>query len=199
MFRFIFNFILIIASVSLFFIPSLGISAKYNEIKNTKAEIDQYRTMNTNAEQLTKQRDELDQRYNSFSDEEKTKILHFLPDNIDSVRYILEVEDIARKFGMPIKDVKFSTNSSVTEGDTVIGAVEKPYGVFSFEFTTEGPLDKYIQLLQEIEKNLRMMDIKTLSFGAEDKGSIGDEKDAKKTPSTDSYAYSIKMQSYWLK
>ena len=200
MFKLIFNTGLLIAAVAVFFLPGYGISAKYAEVQTVKKEIAEYQTAADNARKLTEQRDAIQDTYNSFSPEEKKRLDLILPDNIDSVRYILEVEDIGRKFGMPIKDVNFSANKSVADGDVVIGAKEKPYGVFTFQFSTEGKFSDFLLLLESIEKNLRIMDIQGISFSSGD-GTTSRSLFGGQTQSqaSDIYSYQIKMQSYWLK
>lgn len=200
MFKLILNSVLLIVAVLAFFFPGYGISANYAKIQTVKKEIAEYQTATDNARKLTEQRDSLQTTYNSFTPEERKRLDLILPDNIDSVRYILEVEDIGRKFGMPIKDVDFTAIKSTADGDLVVGAKEKAYGVFTFQFTTEGRFSDFLLFLESIEKNLRIMDIQSISFGASD-GPANQSVFGGQSQSqfSDVYSYEIKMQSYWLK
>ena len=104
---------------------------------------------------------------------------------------------------MPIKNVKFqaekiSDAKTTANGNTTIvtsndPSANLPYGSFPIEFTTESDYDTFVLFLKDLEHNLRLVDIKSISFTV--------PQVDKFTPGVDPniYIYNLKVETYWLK
>lgn len=194
MFKLILNILLVGVSVWIFMMPTYGISAKYNAVKEIQKETKEYKEANDNATKLTAQRDELQKKYASFSETDRARLDLLLPDSIDSIRFVLEIERILQKQGMPLKNVRYSANKdgpTIPNGAIQIGAKESLYGVYTFEFTTEGSFKDLILLLQRMEKSLRLLDVSSVSFSSIEGKSTEQLEDH--------YIFQVKLNTYWLK
>jgi Tfp pilus assembly protein PilO len=153
-----------------------------------------------NSTELQKIRDSLVERYKNIKQEDKDRLYHLLPDNVDNIELILEIEKIAGMHGMPIADVKFdskvaeSGTSTSAKINTVTGNL--PYGIFPLDFTVEGRYDTFISFLKDLEKNLRIVDVKSISF-IPPSLIPGSPSQVKSNP--DIYKYTLRVQAYWLK
>ena len=67
------------------------------------------------------------------------------------------------------------------------------YGVFPMEFSIEGKYNTFISFMKELERNLRIIDVKSISF------SSSSQAGSKNGEGSDIYIYSLKVQTYWLK
>ena len=192
MFKLIFNLLLLGACAGIFFVPKFGISAKYDDIKVRKAEIKEYDNANKSARDLVAKRDDLNNRFNAFTPQEQSRLITFLPDNIDPIRYILEMEGIGKKLGMPIKGAGYT--SAKIGGTPVLtaGASDVKYGVFNFTFTSEGSYSDLQRMLTEFDRSLRLIDIE--SIGITPAGGNGLDYKA-----LDHYNFQIVLKTYWLK
>jgi|GEM_PF-169158 len=214
----------LIISVGLFF---LVIDPAYLDIKELNANIATYDTALSNSTELQKTRDSLIGTYKNIKIEDKDRLEHFLPSSVNNIELILEIEKIANLKNMPIKDIKFdnkdlgdsgmeqSASAPAGGGEApktteVISAKSKteslPYGIFEMEFKVEGKYDTFVSFLKDLERNLRLVDIKSISFTVPDPASEKTNTQASttntkegKTIDPNIYTYTLKIQTYWLK
>lgn len=191
MFKLLFNLLLIGACAGIFFLPTYGISAKYADIQSIKQELEQYTEANNNAKKLAEKRDELQNKFNSYNEAQRSRLVTFLPDNIDPIRFILEMEGIGKKLGVPIKGASYGTLQT-TKKDQSIAVGDSTYGTYTFSFSSEGSYNTMLTTLRELEKSLRLMDVTSLTLTAPQ------GVDPSGRP-VDYYTYNIRLNTYWLK
>jgi Tfp pilus assembly protein PilO len=195
--RFILPVILILIAIGLFFVFTNPI---FNEIRVLQAEAYSYDEALGNSKMLENERDKLAAKYNSISTENLSKLKKFLPENVDNIRLILEIEQIAAPYGMTLKDVKYNTGGEEAQTNTRAvfpgaGSQEnKEYGVFDLEFSTSGSYGNFINFTRDLESNLRIVDISSIVFSSDVMTVAG----GKSVPS-DNYTYNFKIKTYWLK
>ncbi len=191
--KFLIPILLIIISGTGFF---MLVSPKYEEIKILKQEVDAYDNALANSKVLTDERDKLATKYNNINKSDLERLNKLLPDNIDNIRMILEIEKLALYYDMYLKDIKYDDKKENEENVEVQAGVQNnnfnsEYGSWDLEFTTEGSYGNFISLLKDIEKNLRLVDVVSVDFVSSDLS--GSKKDS------DNYKYIIKIRTYWLK
>ncbi len=199
MMRFIVPLLLIGISIAGFFIL---ITPKYEEVVVLKAQVAAYDKALNNSKSLEDERDKLIKKSNDISKVNKEKIEKMLPDSIDNIRLILEIEELASVYGMYLKDVRYDDEKKAEEGKPEVvqaGAIDEnineDYGVWDLEFTTEGSYANFINFTRDIEKNLRLVDISSVQFS-----SLSAPASKSATVSTtDNYIYTFKIKTYWLK
>lgn len=202
--KFIFSISLIIISGVLFFTV---VNPIYGDVKNLRTEVATYNIALDNSKELQSTRDGLVDTYKHITQENRERLEHFLPNTVNNIKFILEVERIANLHSMSIKNIKFDANKATpqdtkttnpTSNTTVITAndpsTNQPYGTFPIEFTTEGNYDTFVLFMKDLEHNLRLVDVKSVAFSVPpptDKPGQGAD------PSI--YTYTIKVETYWLK
>lgn len=200
--KFIFSISLLIISGLLFFII---VNPLYSSVSELRTEVQTYNLALDNSTELQKTRDGLVDTYKNIKEENREKLEHFLPNTVNNIKFILEVERIANLHSMSIKNIKFDTSKQDASKTTANGTTSViksndpssalPYGTFPIEFTTEGTYDTFSLFLKDLERNLRLVDVKSISFtvptGATDKAGAG--------PNPNIYSYSLKVETYWLK
>lgn len=196
--KILFPILFILISVAAFL---LGVNPFFNDIKILKADITKYNTALSNSTNLQKSEDALIRSYNNVNAEDKDKLNKMLPSTVNNIQFILELERIANLHNMPIKDVKFNPlNNADTPSDSNSNVVaseknneDKPYGTFPISFVTEGDYNSFMLFLKDIEKNLRIVDIKSISFF------VSDPNTTKDLSSQNNYRYTLEVETYWLK
>ena len=146
----------------------------YNkQIKEIKKDVSIYNVALTNSAELKETRDVLIEKYNNITTEDKDRLKHFLPSSIGNIELILEIEKIANLKGMPIKNIGFDTEKLGPKDNTedqgkIVAENSKadllPYGIFPIDFVVEGKYSSFVDFLKELERNLRLVDIKSISF-----------------------------------
>lgn len=198
--RFLFPLSCIIIALVIFF---SFVDPLYGDIKNLKKDVATYNLALSNSTELQKVRDSLVETYKNIKPEDKKRLENFLPNTVNNIRFILEIEQIANMHSMPIKNIKFEPaekqgDTKTNTSGTVIAVNDpltlKPYGTFPIEFTTEGKYEIFTQFIRDIERNLRLVDIKSISFNIP---AIPE----KTLPTFDPnlYTYTLKVETYWLK
>lgn len=203
MMRFIMPIILIIISITLFFVFA---NPLYSEISVLRGEVASYNEALDNSKALENERDKLTAKYNAINPENLAKIAKLLPENVDNIRLILEIEQIALPYGMVLKDVQYDT--AETEANTAGGAPiqgggvtrtsPKDYGIFDLSFSTTGTYNNFINFTKDLEKNLRIVDMSSISFSSNNLV-VASSNPNSKTVSTEVYKYDFKIKTYWLK
>ncbi|HAE36638.1 MAG: hypothetical protein UR85_C0004G0024 [Candidatus Nomurabacteria bacterium GW2011_GWF2_35_66] len=196
--KFIFSILFILISIAVFI---FGVNPFYKQVSILRDDIVVYNTALSNSTNLQKTEDSLIKTYNGIKQSDKDRLDKFLPDSVDNIQFILEIERIANLHHMPIKDIKFEPirKSSTLDAstNTIVSAVStdtRPFGVFEIQFTTEGDYDSFILFLKDLESNLRLVDVKAISFVVPiNSGKIAKGEDP------NIYKYSLKVETYWLK
>ncbi|OHA57812.1 MAG: hypothetical protein A2114_00910 [Candidatus Vogelbacteria bacterium GWA1_51_14] len=129
--------------------------------------------------------------YYSFTELERERLNRLIPDNVDNVKLIIDINNIATRYGMTINDATIETGAGpVTDGeDPNIRLINNPSGAISqgtvdIAFTVTGPYDVFRDFLGDLASSLRLVDVKAVSFKAVPEGD---------------YQYSVKLTTYWLK
>jgi len=123
----------------------------------------------------------LTDKKNSISLSDMERLTKLLPDNIDNLKLILEVSNIASQRNLSIKNL--SVGSSVKKSD-VVGPDNTLYGTVSLNFGVNSTYDNFLTFLRDLEDNLRIIDISNISFTSSDNGF---------------YDFSFMINTYWLK
>lgn len=176
--RFISGIILIIVAVALFF----GFTnPKYQATKPVRDKVAQLDEALTKAKELTELRDELTIQYNAFTPEEIKKLNTMLPDSIDAVRLIIDVDSIADRHDLSVANISVTGNE---EGQAT-GPDSRAYGIANVSFSVATTYDRFKTFLADLERSMRLLDITSISFGQPD--AVGRT------------TYSIRAQTYWLR
>ncbi|HEY9584397.1 MAG TPA: hypothetical protein VJI33_02360 [Candidatus Paceibacterota bacterium] len=142
-------------------------------------------------------------RYNSITDEQREKLVRMIPDNIDSVRLIIDVNNIAAAYSMSMRDI------SLTEAPVSTARKDSPAAVISSDvysyvtlnFSLTGTYSNLISFLADLEKSLRVSDIINLNIGAstrEVEGPGGVKNPKVQTPVESKYEMKIGIRTYFL-
>src|SRR3989344_3137700 len=106
--RFILPVILIGISIAVF---SMFTSPIYNQMAGLRTKAASYNEALSNSKALENERDKLTTKYNSINPDDLIKLQKLLPENIDNIRLILEIEQIALPYGMVLKNVKYNATT----------------------------------------------------------------------------------------
>lgn len=196
MFRFITPIIIIGISIAGFF---LWVTPLSREVALLKEQTASYNQALDNAVSLERERDRLTQKYNAIPVEDLNRLQKLLPDNVDNIRLILEIEKIASPYGMVLKDIKYNvedtedTQNAVSAGGNIAKAINNNYGVWDLEFSTEGSYTNFLKFMRDLENNLRIIDISTIQFSSDTTGTTSN------VTNSDVYKYGFKIKTYWMK
>lgn len=186
----------------------------YDGIKAIRVKKISYNAALSSAQNLEARRDDLTKKYNTVTEEDHQKIEALLPNNVDNIKLVLELETLAKKYGLLIESPKLETktitektDATNTTGQAIRAGADSglstslPYGTFTLDFTVRATYENTKLLLSDIERNLRLIEPVSITLkvpGADTTtASVVNPKAKKYPPGT--YDVTIKTVIYYLK
>lgn len=201
------------ASVGVFL---LVIVPKYDEAKAIKADIATYTASIATATKLKQSRESLVTKYNSIPKADLDNIKTLLPDSVNNIKLIIQIDSLATKNGLTsLRNVDYNSDQNTGAGatatptatpgpsptpGTVAGAgnfpagKKNPYGEFVMTFTTTGQYKNFLAFLSDMEQNLRIVDVTSISFS----GGNNAAGSATSTESSTDLTHKVTIKTYWL-
>ncbi|MCC2630594.1 MAG: hypothetical protein K0S38_403 [Candidatus Paceibacter sp.] len=172
-------FILLAAAIGLLL---LFVRPQYNEIQTIKAQIEEYDYAIGQAQMMVKQKDQLLTKRNSFKATDLERLNKFLPDSVDNIRWIIDINDRATQLGSKIDTIK--VNEDTTKAAS-LGPDQSVYGNVTVSFNTSMSYENFQKFLIDMERSLRLIDVSSIKF----------------KPGTDAskYDFAVTLRTYWLK
>lgn len=171
--------ILILAAIGLFF----GyIDPTYKDVQGILEKQEELDLALNKSKELQAIRDKLLSRYNTFSTNNLERLTKLLPDNVDNVRLVLDIDNIASKYNMRIKSV--AVKQARNRDTEVIGPTEEQYESVVLAFSVTSSYEDIMSFMRDLEDSLRIVDIDEFSLNK----SVGDL-----------YEYNISIRTYWLR
>jgi len=168
----------------------------YDTVQALSAEIEQYNQALDKAAQLQQLKQTLLSRYNSFNPADLDRLQKSLPDHVDNVRLVLDLDSLAGAHGMALQNVVINNPVSESGNATVIGAIgigQQKFDSLTLQFSTHGSYPDFVAFLNDLEDSLRIVDLVSLSL-QRDPTPAGQA-----AGSGLSYRYDIAIRTYWLK
>jgi Tfp pilus assembly protein PilO len=188
MVRNIIAIILLAGAIAIFFLYT---KPAYDSLQTLSAQSAQYDAALGKATQLQTLKQSLLSRYNSFDPNALNRLSTMLPDQVDNIRLILDLDNLAGRSGMALQNVNISTPNS-SQANSVVGSIAsaaQPYDSLTLQFTTHGTYEQFTQFLAALQSSLRLVDLVTLNISG---GSTPGTQDPQ-------YTYTMTVQTYWLR
>jgi hypothetical protein len=181
--RNIVSILLIVASIALFALFTSGRSARVTELR---AEANSFDNALERSKELIAVRDSLLSKYNAFPTDSIARLNTMIPESIDTVRLIIDVNTLASRYDMSLAGISIGVPDENLESDGALGPSGEDYGRLSLTFSVTASYDRFRAFLTDLERSLRMIDVTALTFSVPDDGS-------------DRMTYGVTLTTYWLK
>jgi hypothetical protein len=203
-------FILSSVGITVFFtIPQYNCEkskCSYDGIKAIRTQKISYSSALDSAKNLESRKSDLTSRYNSITEEERQKLESLLPNNVDNIKLVLELETLAKRYGLVVESPKLETKIETVpaSGQTIRNDSNPnlpssyPYGTFTLDFTVRSTYSNAKLLMNDIEKNLRLIEPVSFSIKVPTLDDTNN-KSKQKTYPKGVYDINIKAVIYYLK
>ncbi len=156
--------ILFVSSIGIFF----GyIDPTYKATEGLSSQLAQYESALSNSKELLSEKKALVDKLNKFDQADLDKLGKLLPDTVDSVTLIIEINSIAAQYNMHIRN--FGGGIQAQAG--ALGQSLTPYSSLPLTFTTTASYETFIAFLKALETNLRLVDVAGITFSAQNQTS----------------------------
>lgn len=156
----------------------------WSEVSALNDSKDQYTQFMDTISQIETKKNDLQSQFNQISEEDKRDINTVLPNSLDYVKLVSEIDNVAKNYGIIIDKINLN-NLDSSVGDSVANAEpSKPYrsAILGFSFVSD--YKKAMSFIDELERSMRILDIRSMKIDQETEGG---------------YIYSVQFETYWLK
>lgn len=183
--------ILIVLAGGIYFTMTKNVWNEALQIKNIN---DQYASAIVNAEQLISVRDKVLRDYNSISQEDRARLDKMVPNTVDNIRLIIDLNNVAARHGFSLKNIQAIVNVEDTRLPPPIMNQERNQeslmianqvlDTVKVSFSVTAPYQQVVSFLQDLEADLRISDLTKLSVKVNENGT---------------YDFSVEITTYWLR
>jgi Tfp pilus assembly protein PilO len=188
--------ILIILAVAIYFTYTKGV---WDNAVQAKAVNDQYASAIDSAQRLIAKRDQVLKSYNAISADDRTKLDKMIPNTVDNIRLIIDLNNVALQNGLSLKNISAGAKTATDSGGVQSQSAQSSARSFgarpdsisiptldtvTVSFDVSANYQQFISFMQALEANLRIMDVTHLSVAANDTGT---------------YDFSVQLNTYWLR
>lgn len=185
--RNIVSILIIIASIGIFF----GyIKPIYGTIKAQRSQLASYKDTIKQANELEQRVVALQAKARALDPKATGKLEKLLPDTVSNVNLIIDINTIAEKSGLGIRDIQLSQAAGGNKGSSVSSAKETDpknalYDSIDLTFSVNASYPTFLSFASDLERSLRLVDITNISF--------------KPSDTSDKYNFKVTLRTYWLK
>ena len=175
------SLILIALSLGIYFTFTMP---QKSSLKDLSAKAAEYRNVLENVSRIMETRDNLLTILETIPKADKDRLAKVLPSTADAVGFSRDLDAIASQYGITVRSVALESGIDSESRLIVLPEARKPYDktIFSISFISNYP--NFIKFLSDLERNLRVMDVKSVAF---------------KTSETGLYEHQVAIETYNLR
>lgn len=171
--------------------------AKLAEVQSVRAVNNEYVSAIASADELVKVRDSVLKAYNNISADDRQRLDKMIPNTVDNIRLIIDLNSVALRHGFSLRNIKAMASNNTSKAaspeiQNMAGVTGGPSGFIptptldtvTVSFSVTAPYQQFIDLMRDLEMDLRIMDLTHLTVSA---GSSGN------------YDFSVEFKTYWLR
>jgi len=176
----------------------------YQETNEINSDIEEFETALDQVNEIQQIRDNLLGQYNEIPESNLYVVDRILPNELNTVRMLIELDQIAISSGLSVSDISFSNRSDqvtdISQGDQPVGP-QTPYESAELSFSVSGSYDDALAFIRNIERSTRLIDILELSISNQSEEEQEGQTVApseQTAPLGDNISFSITGKTYWL-
>lgn len=183
--------ILILLAIGIFFTV---IDPQWAQVQDLLDEKEANNRLLDLASDLQRKRDELGNSFNNISTDEKEQLTKLLPDTVDNVRLVLNINDVAENYGVIIRNIGIETEEQqeAVDSQIITNELNDDIGTITLSFSITSTYDVFIQFMKDLEEALRIVDIRELDVQKVTKESVVGTN-------TEFLNFNVVLDTYWLR
>ncbi len=183
----------------------------FNSAEKIKANTLQYDKALSKAAEIQTRKRTLLSKFNLFNSTNRGRLKKLLPDHVDNVHLVLDIDGIASDRGIRISSVKVQKDADIDTdvqmGSSAVGfssasIAAQPYQTLVLEFSAVASYAEFKLFLEDLERSLRIVDLVDLSISQAQKvesGSVGGILEGGAVDGPSIYKFDVGVRTYWLK
>lgn len=183
--------LLIIISTGVFF---TYIDVEYKEIIELKKIKNNFADQESKVNKIVKERRELAERYEKIDSTSEAALKKLLPNHVDNVELIVDIQRIIKEngIGINISDISLVSSDNGQKSQNKKSEFEdnKDYNSIDVNFSFITKYGIFKRFMNNIKESLRILDVVSVSF-KQQKSSIN--------KNSENFKFDITLRTYWLK
>ena len=155
--------VLIVAALGLFVVYT---NPTYQTSKALSAKVDEYNNALDKSQELRSVRDKLLSKRNTFSSDDVQKLQEVLPDNVDNIRLVIDINNIASRHSLTLGGINIGDIAGNPKNVLSVASSRGLVGNVDIAFTVTTSYDNMLSFLTDLEHSLRLIDVQKISFAA---------------------------------
>mgnify|MGYP003393638102 CR=1 FL=1 len=167
----------------------------WDEIAVKREKKAEYQNVLDRVKELKDMRDAVSAQYNDIPAENLAMLSKIIPGKFDSVYFTNDINSMAAKYGMVVKEMRVNLHQVEARQAEEVQIGSEIYKTVTATFKLSGQYDQFLGFLKDLESNLRLIDVISLSIK-----STGAQSQAvgSKAPRETNLDYSLEVQTYSL-
>ncbi|MAZ67614.1 hypothetical protein CL652_02490 [bacterium] len=179
---------------------ALYVRPTYDTVQQNRTKVARFDEALAKTREIQELKNSLLSRYNLFAGANLDRLQKMLPDHVDNVRLVLDMDGIAARYGIRIQNVAVQESGKdrgASSGTVLNGGVtqNRPYQSLTLQFEVVSTYDEFVLLLRDLESSLRIVDLVTLSVRPRPGNRANLEGNAVSEPL---YTFGVSLRTYWL-
>ncbi len=174
------SLILLLLAIGIFYTFT---THQYEGAKALAAQAAEYRNVIDNVSRIEEARDNLLNSFETIPAAEKERLMKILPDNADSVGLARDLDTIAGRYGITVKSLQVDPPDNENARRVNLPDYSLPYKSSTVVFSFVSNYANFMKFLADLEKSLRLMDVRGVSFQVGEAGL---------------YEHQVTVETYWL-
>lgn len=179
----------------------LYVRPTYDTIQTNRTKVARFDAALAKTREIQELKSSLLSRYNLFAGTNLDRLQKMLPDHVDNVRLVLDMDGIASNYGIRIQNVAVQDpgkrNDDASSGTVLNGGTSqnRPYRSLTLQFEVVSTYNEFVSLLRDLESSLRIVDLVSLSLRPRSLSRVTVEEGILDEPI---YTFSVALRTYWL-
>ncbi len=173
----------------------------YDNINEVKVKVTRLDDALSKTRNIRSIRQSLSTRFSEFSDENLERLQKMLPDHVDNVRLVLDMDGVASQYGIRLKNVTIQDSDNNNGANSAIGSAkankDNSYQSLVLQFEVAATYNEFIRFLSDLESSLRIVDLVYLKINPINTSRSDSDSDTNIVEQE--YNFTIALKTYWLK
>lgn len=181
--------LLVIVAIAGFF---MFVKPRYAEIQDLRAQAAQAEDTLSKVKAAQDKNNQLVATLNSLNTADLDRLQKTLPDSIDTLRYLVDLQHLASNYKVSLQGISFQTTGILGNGGAAgssktapaSGTKPKSFDSTTIHFSVSLSYRDFIAFMQDLERIMRITDTTAVTFSPSKNGI---------------YDYAVTIKTYWLK
>ena len=183
------------------------IQPEYAQVMQTKGQITAENQLYANEQSAVATAKKVIAEFQSQQDSGETSVALALPTQEDVAGAVAQIYGLAQNNGILVSALGLSAPTLETlqlQGNPSSTGIARPVGMFTIQISAAGSYENFNNFLQDLETNIRLFDLKSVTFGGGGSG-VPNQPPSSQSASTpskavanpDSFTYNLTVATYY--